>query len=110
MAEIKKTANPASEPAKAMKKEEKAANETAATKTKPAPKKIAKKQQRRLQIKQQRKKRLKKQLKHELKSLLWQKLKTLMKQQKAPAKPSVPLNQKQANQQLRLLRLQQTQK
>ncbi len=43
MAEIKKTANPASEPAKAMKKEEKAANETAATKTKPAPKKIAKK-------------------------------------------------------------------
>ena len=40
MAEIKKTANPASEPAKAMKKEEKAANETAATKTKPAPKKI----------------------------------------------------------------------
>ncbi len=43
MAEIKKTANPASEPAKAMKKEEKAANETAATKTKPAPKKTAKK-------------------------------------------------------------------
>ncbi len=43
MAEIKKTANPASEPAKAVKKEEKAANETAATKTKPAPKKIAKK-------------------------------------------------------------------
>lgn len=43
MAEIKKTANPASELAKAMKKEEKAANETAATKTKPAPKKIAKK-------------------------------------------------------------------
>ena len=43
MAEIKKTANPASEPAKAVKKEEKAANETAATKTKPAPKKTAKK-------------------------------------------------------------------
>lgn len=43
MAEIKKTANPASELAKAVKKEEKVANETAATKTKPAPKKTAKK-------------------------------------------------------------------